>query len=243
MERLTYHFILLSIFYRCTEQTSNALLTCIPCVFILHKNKTKTSPKLWKEDVPPGCCYINYLGQTKPLIHSPLISWSARAQKMYKLRSSSRQCNIKRLVFTSLKIINILYFPFPHFKFSKELTVILSKVRTQHPLHLGCSWRLKELNKKGGPEVRQRPPLHSVHRHRFHCPGARTSRRAPRQVSGKTVWRLSKTQGEETPAFKAFKVRETALCSFAVRADVHSFPTELLGAGDHPLHKVEPCGI
>lgn len=44
-ERLTYHFILLSIFYRHTKQTSDALLVYVPCVFILNKNK-KTSEKL-----------------------------------------------------------------------------------------------------------------------------------------------------------------------------------------------------
>lgn len=38
-EKLTYHFILLSIFYRRTKQTSNALLAYVPHIFILNKTK------------------------------------------------------------------------------------------------------------------------------------------------------------------------------------------------------------
>lgn len=52
MKRLTYHFILLSIFYRRTKQTSNALLACTPCVFIL--NKTKTAKNYEKIHLPTG---------------------------------------------------------------------------------------------------------------------------------------------------------------------------------------------
>lgn len=52
MERLTYHFVLLPIFYRCAEQASNALLVYSPCVFILNKNKTKPAKNYEKIDLP-----------------------------------------------------------------------------------------------------------------------------------------------------------------------------------------------
>lgn len=48
---LTYHFILLSIFYRRTKQTSNALLASVPPVFIL--NKTEQQQKITKRVIFP----------------------------------------------------------------------------------------------------------------------------------------------------------------------------------------------
>lgn len=79
MKRLTYHFILLSVFYRCTKQTSGALLVYVPCVFILNKNKTKKTAKNHeKMDWPTGCYHINYTGLVKPLMYLFFISCNDR---------------------------------------------------------------------------------------------------------------------------------------------------------------------